>query len=133
MQGEQPLSSVSKPAPKGRPKSATRSIHGGQLFFATKEILLKSQITEPGYYKLSKRKLLDVNVSNSGLNDAEAFLLKLFGPAEKDGVRIRLAEMNESSHRSDIMICEDDGLVFLAMGSLHAFRPNGNNRAFRWA
>ncbi|HDH1374214.1 TPA: AlpA family phage regulatory protein [Klebsiella quasipneumoniae subsp. similipneumoniae] len=26
-----------------------------------------------------------------------------------------------------------NGLVFLAMGSLHAFRPNENNRAFRWA
>lgn len=53
------------------------------MFSATKEILLKSQITELGYYKRSRRKLLDVNVSDSGLSDAEAFLLKLFAAAEK--------------------------------------------------
>jgi len=85
VEGVQQLSSGSKPAPKGKPKSPTRSIRRAQLFSATKEVLFKSQITELGYYKRSKRKLIDVNVSDSGLSDAEAFLLKLFAAAEKGG------------------------------------------------
>lgn len=107
VEGEQPLPSGSKPAPKRKPKSSTGSIQGAQLFYATKEILLKSQITELGYYKPSKRKLLDVNVSDSGLSDAEAFLLKLFAAVEKGGLRIRLAEMNESLRRRDIRVSEE--------------------------
>jgi len=93
-ESEQPLLSSSKSVAKGRPKSPSRSTLGAQLFSTAKEILLKSQITELGYYKPSKRKLLDVNVTDSGLSDAEAFLLKLFAAAEKGGLRIRLAEMN---------------------------------------
>lgn len=112
-QGEQPLPSGSKPAPKRKPKSFIGSIQGAQLFSATKEILLNSQITELGYYKPSKRKLLDVNVSDSGLSDAEAFLLKLFATAEKRGLRIRLAEMNESLCRRDISVSEDGSPDFL--------------------
>ncbi|WP_275242232.1 hypothetical protein [Pantoea ananatis] len=112
-QGEQLLPSGSKPASKGRPKSPSHSTLGAQLFFATREILLKSQITELGYYKPSKRKLLDVNVTDSGLSDAEAFLLKLFAAAEKGGLRIRLAEMNESLRRRDISVSEDGSRDFI--------------------
>lgn len=112
-QGEQPLLSSSKSVAKGRPKSPTRSIRGAQLFSTTKEILLKSHITELGYYKPSKRKLLDVNVSDSGLSDAEAFLLKLFAAAEKCGLSIRLAEMNESLRRRDISVSEDGSQDFI--------------------
>ncbi|HAU5566856.1 TPA: hypothetical protein JD264_24070 [Serratia fonticola] len=46
---EQPLSSVPKSVPNGRSKSPTLSISGAQLFSATKEILLKSQVTQLGY------------------------------------------------------------------------------------
>ncbi|MDF7630481.1 hypothetical protein PUG46_14515 [Erwiniaceae bacterium L1_55_4] len=112
-QGERPIPSGSKPTPKGRPKSPTRSINGAQLFSATKEILLKSQITELGYYKPSKRKLLDVNVTDKSLQDGEVFLLKLFAAAEKGGMRVRLAEMNEGLHRRDITVSEDGSRVFM--------------------
>lgn len=110
---EQPLSSVPKSVPNGRPKSPTRSISGAQLFSATKEILLKSQVTQLGYYKPSKRKLLDVNVTDTGLTDAETFLLKLFAATEKDGLRIRLADMSEGLHRKDITVSEDGSRVFM--------------------
>lgn len=83
------------------------------MFFATKAILLKSQITELDYYKPSKRKLLDVNVSDTGLNDAETFLLKLFAAAEKAGLRVRLAAMNKSLRRRNISVSEDDSRDFL--------------------
>lgn len=112
-EGEQLLPSGLKSVPKGRPKSLNRSIQGAQLFSATKEILVKSQITELGYYKPSKRKLLDVNVTDTGLTDAETFLLKLFAAAEKDGLRIRLADMSEGLHRKDITVSEDGGRVFM--------------------
>jgi len=55
---EQPVPSGLKPALKGRPKSSTRFIHGEQLFSATKEILLKSQITELGYSVVSFKLLI---------------------------------------------------------------------------
>jgi len=113
VEGEQPLTSGSKPASKGRPKSPSRSTLGAQLFSTAKEILLKSQITELGYYKPLKRKLLDVNVTDSGLSDAEAFLLKLFTAAEKGGLRIRLVEMNESLRRRDISVSEDGSRDFI--------------------
>ncbi|MBK0098690.1 hypothetical protein IBT49_22100 [Erwinia sp. S63] len=112
-EGEQPLPSGPKSVPKGRPKSPNRSIQGAQLFSATKEILVKSQITELGYYKPSKRKLLDVYVIDTGLNDAEAFLLRLFAAAEKGGLRIRLADMSEGLHRKDITVSQDGGRVFM--------------------
>lgn len=112
-QGQQPIPSGSKPAPKGRPKSPTRSINGEMLFFTTKEILLKSPITQLGYYKPSKRKLLDVNVSETGMSGAEAFLLKLFAAVEKNGLLVRLAEMSESLRRRDIVVSEDGSREFL--------------------
>ncbi|MFJ5159692.1 hypothetical protein ACIP6T_11015 [Pantoea sp. NPDC088449] len=112
-EGEQPLPSGPKSVPKGRPKSPNRSIQGAQLFSATKEILVKSPITQLGYYKPSKRKLFDVNVSDTGLNDAETFLLNLFAAIEKNGLRIRLAEMSESLRRRDITVSEDGSREFL--------------------
>lgn len=107
VQAVQTLPSGSQPAPSGRHKSPTRSISGAQLFSATKEILLKSQITELGYFKPTKRKLMDVNVSDTGLSDAEAFLLKFLAAAEKNGFRVRLAEMGEGLRRRDITVSED--------------------------
>lgn len=111
--GEQLLPSGPKSVPKRRPKSPARSIPGAQLFSATKDILLKSPITQLGYYKPSKRKLFDVNVSDTGLNDAETFLLNLFAAAEKNGLRIRLAEMSESLRRRDITVSEDGSREYL--------------------
>lgn len=110
---DKPSRSSNNTKPDARRKTPSHSVTGAQLFFAAKEILLKAQITQLGYYKPTKRKLLDVNVSDTGLNDAEAFLLKFFAAAEKSGFRVRLAEMRESFRRRDISTCEEGGRDFL--------------------
>ncbi|WBV22599.1 hypothetical protein [Pantoea piersonii] len=110
---EKPSRSSKKAKSGGRQKSPSHSVTGAQLFFATKEILLKSSVTELGYYKPTKRKLLDVNVSDTCLNDAEAFLLKFFAAAEKNGFLVRLAGMSERLHRRDIIASEPGGRDFL--------------------
>jgi len=112
-EGETPLPAGLKSSWKARPKSPSRSMLGAQLFFATKAILLNSPITQLGYYKPSKRKLLDVNVSDRGMSGAEAFFLKLFAAVEKNGLLVRLAEMNESLRRRDIVVSEDGSRGFL--------------------
>ncbi|WP_293792630.1 hypothetical protein [uncultured Pantoea sp.] len=113
VESEKPLPADLKSTRKARPKSPSRSMLGGQLFFATKAILLNSTITQLGYYKPSKRKLLDVNVSDRGMSGAEAFLLKLFAAVEKNGLLVRLAEMSESLRRRDIVVSEDGSREFL--------------------
>lgn len=113
VESEQPLSTGSKSSRKARPKSPSRSMLGAQLFFATKAILLNSPITQLGYYKPSKRKLLDVNISDTGMSAAEAFLQKLFAAVEKNGLMVRLAEMSESLRRRDIVVSEDGSREFL--------------------
>lgn len=113
VESEQPLPTGLKSSRKARPKSPSRSMLGAQLFLATKAILLKSPITQLGYHKPSKRKLLDVNVTNTGMSGAEAFLLKLFAAVEKNGFLVRLAEMNESLRRRDIAVSEDGSRQFL--------------------
>lgn len=109
---EKPSRSSKKAKSGGRQKSPSHSVTGAQLFFATKEILLKSSVTELGYYKPTKRKLLDVNVSDTCLNDAEAFLLKFFAAAEKNGFLVRLAGMSERLHRRDIIASEPGDGIF---------------------
>ena len=106
---DKPSRSSNNAKPDARRKTPSHSVTGAQLFFAAKEILLKAQVTQLGYYKPTKRKLLDVNVSDTGLSDAEAFLLKFFAAAEKSGFRVRLAEMSESFRRRDISACEEGG------------------------
>lgn len=113
VEGETPLPAGLKSSRKARPKSPSRSMLGAQLFFATKAILLNSPITQLGYYKPSKRKLLDVNVSDRGMSGAEAFFLKLFAAVEKNGLLVRLAEMSESLRRRDIVVSEDGSREFL--------------------
>ncbi|WP_336755754.1 hypothetical protein [Pantoea sp. USHLN298] len=110
---DKPSRSSNNAKPDARRKTPSHSVTGAQLFFAAKEILLKAQITQLGYYKPTKRKLLDVNVSDTGLNDAEAFLLKFFATAERSGFRVRLAEMRESFYRRDISAFEEGGRDFL--------------------
>lgn len=70
-----------KPALMRRSKSSSHPAQGAKLFFASKEVMLKSSVTELGYYKPTKRKLLDMNTSDTGLNIAEAFMLKFFAAA----------------------------------------------------
>jgi len=103
---EQPAFGSYKPALKRRAKSSPHPAQGAKLFFASKEILLKSSVTELGYYKLTKRKLLDMNTSDTGLNIAEAFMLKFCAAAESRGFMVRLAERGDCLGRGDIIIAE---------------------------
>ncbi|MBO0636413.1 hypothetical protein [Pantoea agglomerans] len=103
---EQPASGSYKPALKRRAKSSSHPAQGAKLFFASKEILLKSSVTELGFYKPTKRKLLDVNTSDTGLNIAEAFMLKFFAAAESRGFMVRLAERGDCFRRRDITFAE---------------------------
>ncbi|MDK2634940.1 hypothetical protein QMZ93_16530 [Pantoea stewartii subsp. indologenes] len=121
---EQLASGSYKPALKRRAKSSSHQAQGAKLFFASKEILLKSSVTELGYYKPTKRKLLDVNTSDTGLNIAEAFMLKFFAAAESRGFMVRLAERGDCFRRRDISFAEQGicNYLYLAL-----WRPSGTS------
>jgi len=103
---QQQASGSYKPAQKRRSKSSSQPALGAKLFFASKEILLKSSVTELGFFKPTKRKLLDMNTSDTGLSIAEAFMLKFFAAAEKSGFLVRLAERGDCFRRRDITFAE---------------------------
>lgn len=119
---EQQASDSYKPALKRRSKSSSLPALGAKLFFASKEILLKSSVTELGYYKPTKRKLLDVNTSDTGLNIAEAFMLKFFAAAESRGFIVRLAERGDCFRRRDITFAEHGTCNYLYPA---LWRPSG--------
>lgn len=111
-----------KPALKRRAKSSSHPAQGTKLFFASKEILLRSSVTELGYYKSTKRKLLDMNTSDTGLNIAEAFMLKFFAAAESRGFRVRLVERGDCFRRRDITFAEHGTCNYLYPA---LWRPSG--------
>lgn len=119
---EQPASGSYKPALKRRAKSSSHPAQGAKLFFASKEILLQSSVTELGYYKPTKRKLLDMNTSDTGLNIAEAFMLKFFAAAESRGFMVMLAERGDCFRRRDITFAEQ-GICNYLYPAL--WRPSG--------
>lgn len=119
---EQPASVSYKSALKRRSKSSSQPALGAKLFFASKEILLKSSVTELGYYKPTKRKLLDMNTSDTGLNIAEAFMLKFFAAAESRGFMLRLAERGDCFRRRDIIFAEHGTCSYLYPA---LWRPSG--------
>ncbi|KYN63149.1 hypothetical protein IU46_018610 [Pantoea agglomerans] len=119
---EQPASGSYKTALKHRAKSSSSPAQGAKLFFASKEILLKSSVTELGYYKPTKRKLLDVNTSDTGLIIAETFMLKFFAAAERRGFLVRLAERGDCFRRRDITFAEQ-GICNYLYPAL--WRPSG--------
>lgn len=119
---EQPASGSYKPALKRRAKSSSHPAQGAKLFFASKEILLKSSVTELGYFKPTKRKLLDLNTSDTGLSDAEAFLLQFFAAVERRGFLVRLAERGDCFRRRDITFAEQ-GICNYLYPAL--WRPSG--------
>ncbi len=68
--------------------------------------LLASPKTKYGYYKPTKKKLLDINVSESGLNYAILFLTKFFNALNKKGYLVSLSACSEGLRRADIEIAE---------------------------
>ncbi|HHR5552477.1 hypothetical protein [Klebsiella aerogenes] len=72
-----------------------------------KTYLPVSSVTKDGYYKPTKKKLLDLNVSETGFNSAIDFLSRFFAALGKQGYWVRLAEGNEGLHCQGIDIKED--------------------------
>lgn len=97
-------SKVAAPAPRKRARTAGS---GYSLIDDLKTYLPVSSVTKDGYYKPTKKKLLDLNVSETGFNSAIDFLSRFFAALGKQGYWVRLAEGNEGLHCQGIDIKED--------------------------
>ncbi|MFV7038958.1 hypothetical protein ACNPPM_19485 [Klebsiella pneumoniae] len=97
-------SKVAAPAPRKRARAAGS---GYSLIDDLKTYLPVSSVTKDGYYKPTKKKLLDLNVSETGFNSAIDFLSRFFAALGKQGYWVRLAEGNEGLHCQGIDIKED--------------------------
>ncbi|EAP9194284.1 hypothetical protein E8A45_19695 [Salmonella enterica] len=97
-------SKVAAPAPRKRARTAGS---GYALIADLKTYLPVSSVTKDGYYKPTKKKLLDLNVSETGFDSAIDFLSRLFAALGKQGYWVRLAEGNEGFHCQGIDIKED--------------------------
>lgn len=81
--------------------------NGYGLINDLKTYLPASPVTEDGYYKPAKKKLLDLNVSDTGFNSAIEFLSRFFDALGKQGYRVTLDVPGERMHRADIDIKEE--------------------------
>ncbi|EOX8394551.1 hypothetical protein [Salmonella enterica] len=81
--------------------------NGYGLINDLKTYLPPSTVTEDGYYKPAKKKLLDLNVSDTGFDSAIEFLSRFFDALGKQGYRVTLDTPGERMHRADIDIKED--------------------------
>ncbi|EAA5044036.1 hypothetical protein DFV82_08555 [Salmonella enterica subsp. enterica serovar London] len=97
-------SKVAAPAPRKRARTGGS---GYALIDDLKTYLPVSSVTKDGYYKPTKKKLLDLNVSETGFNSAIDFLSRFFSALGKQGYWVRLAEGNEGFHCQGIDIKED--------------------------
>ena len=97
-------SKVAEPAPRKRARTGGS---GYALIDDLKTYLPVSSVTKDGYYKPTKKKLLDLNVSETGINSAIDFLSRFFSALGKQGYWVRLAEGNEGFHCQGIDIKED--------------------------
>lgn len=97
-------SKVAAPAPRKRARTAGS---GYALIDDLKTYLPVSSVTKDGYYKPTKKKLLDLNVSETAFNSAIDFLSRFFAALGKQGYWVRLAEGNEGFHCQGIDIKED--------------------------
>ncbi|EBD8266782.1 hypothetical protein C8624_002703 [Salmonella enterica subsp. enterica serovar Norwich] len=95
---------VAAPAPRKRARTAGS---GYSLIDDLKTYLPVSSVTKDGYYKPTKKKLLDLNVSETGFNSAIDFLSRFFAELGKQGYWVRLAESGEGLHCQGIDIKED--------------------------
>jgi hypothetical protein len=88
-------------------KQATITGNGYALINDLKTYLPKSSVTEDGYYKPAKKKLLDLNVSDTGFDSAIDLLSRFFDALGKQGYRVTLDVPGERFHRAEIDIKED--------------------------
>lgn len=96
-----------KTLPPATRKQATITGNGCALINDLKTYLPKSSVTEDGYYKPAKKKLLDLNVSDTGFDSAIDFLSRFFAALGKQGYRVTLDVPGERFHRAEIDIKED--------------------------
>lgn len=102
-----PLLIAPKPLPPATRKQATMTGNGYALLNDLKAYLPKSSVTEDGYYKPTKKKLLDLNVSDTGFDSAIAFLSRFFDALGRQGYRVTLDVPGERFSRTEIDIKED--------------------------
>lgn len=98
---------ASKAASSVVQKQASVTSNGYGLINDLKMYLPVSSVTEDGYYKPAKKKLLDLNVSDSGFDNAIEFLSRFTEALGKKGYRVTLGAPGERLHRMDIDIKED--------------------------
>ncbi|EBC1692399.1 hypothetical protein CQX24_17755 [Salmonella enterica] len=104
---QSPAITVSKPVPSVTRKQVPVTGNGYGLINDLKTYLPASPVTEDGYYKPAKKKLLDLNVSDTGFDSAIEFLSRFFDALGKQGYRVTLDVPGERMHRADIDIKED--------------------------
>lgn len=102
-----PIAALPKPLPSAKRKRVPITGNGYALINDLKTYLPKSSVTEDGYYKPAKKKLLDLNVSDTGFDSAIDFLSRFFDAMGKQGYRVTLDVPGESLHRAEIDIKED--------------------------
>lgn len=107
-QATPPLTKISSKVAALAPRKRARTEGSGYaLIDDLKTYLPVSSVTKDGYYKPTKKKLLDLNVSETGFNSAIDFLSRFFAALGKQGYWVRLAEGNEGLHCQGIDIKED--------------------------
>ncbi len=93
-----PPSSTTRKQPKsGVPRETHPLTVGAKAHFQTGRLSY-----EGGYLKPSKRKLVDLVVSETGLDKALSFATKLFLSLEDKGYRVVLAPSGEQLHRAEV-------------------------------
>ncbi|HDG1697370.1 TPA: hypothetical protein PFE29_004256 [Kluyvera ascorbata] len=107
-QATPPLTKISSKVAALAPRKRARTAGSGYaLIDDLKTYLPVSSVTKDGYYKPTKKKLLDLNVSETAFNSAIDFLSRFFAALGKQGYWVRLAEGNEGLHCQGIDIKED--------------------------
>ncbi|EPZ8126481.1 hypothetical protein ACXV6R_004415 [Yersinia enterocolitica] len=102
-----PAVKASKSATSLALKQAPVTSNGYGLINDLKTYLPVSPVTEDGYYKPAKKKLLDLNVSDTGFEHAIEFLSRFIEALGKKGYRVMLDTPGEKLHRTEINIKED--------------------------
>lgn len=104
---QSPAITASKPAFSVIKKQVPVTGNGYSLINDLKTYLPVSSVTEDGYYKPAKKKLLDLNVSDTGFDSAIGFLSRFFDALGKQGYRVTLDVPGERFCRAEIDIKED--------------------------
>ncbi|EFV4427923.1 hypothetical protein H3N75_002980 [Salmonella enterica] len=98
---------LSKPVSPRLRKHPSITGNGYGLINDLKTYLPGSTVTRDGYYKPTKKKLLDLNVSDTGFDSVIDFLSRFFDALGKLGYRVTLDVPGERLSRAEIDIKEE--------------------------